>query len=422
MIDPNAFDVQAYGSPATIEVGGTNVLPTIQGTTEVLPAIGGFDAFTQGGNTVLQDTAGLGGTTQIIGDTNTYFGTTTDTTAVFGQTLTGTTTDGTFYTGDTQILPTTTTDTNAFYGTTQVLPATTTDGATFYGDTQIIGTTTDTNAFLTGATTLPVTTTDANAFYGTTQVVPATNVDPNTFFAGTTQIPDVTGFATQGNVQPITTQTTYGTTPDLAATAQTAFVAPGVPITAQTTAIPTTTQVATTNMIQGQPQVQNIPQATQVATPGVAPPNQLGQNIVGIGGKAQGQHPPLQMPRIGGKLLDEDFRRGRPLYNDIQYKGYKPSYVPIRPNYKTTLNKNGLNAAGVNNVGVGVNNIGGINNVKPGLDKLGRGGSYDVYGRGINPLLNKVGLGQVNNIQPAGQNVQLMGPNAQKVGQIKDFL
>lgn len=50
-----------------------------------------------------------------------------------------------------------------------------------------------------------------------------------------------------------------------------------------------------------------------------------------------------------------------------------------------------------------------LNNINTGLDRLGRGGSYDVYGRGITPLLNRAGLNQVN-------------PTVQTTSRINDFL
>ena len=368
MTDP--FSYQTYDTQVG-EYGATNVLPTIQGTTEVLPAIGGDfgTGFVQGENTILQDTAGLGGTTTT---TTGYFeGATTDT--------------NTFY-GTTQEYPATTTDNNVFYGGEQVVQ-TTTQPTTFYGDTQV---TTDNNAFFTGVTTTDntalygaTTTTDgttvfgenvalgdANAFQGTTQILPATNVDANTFFAGTTtQIPGTV----QNTTTTTTTQTTYGIT--------------GVtPSPIQTTQIPTTNQVTTVGIANATPL--NV-QTTEVKTnmvPGTVAQNQIIQNQQPVAAQTQNQfrksniEPQPKLP--GGRVYDEDFRRGRPVYND-RYSGSKyemPRIMP-RPVYNTgAINQDASKIVGVNQVNpLGVNTINnpglGIN---PGLSKLTKGYSYDV--------------------------------------------
>ena len=118
--------------------------------------------------------------------------------------------------------------------------------------------------------------------------------------------------------------------------------------------------------------------------------------------------------------MDEDFRRGRPVYNDtrnIGLKLQKPSNhnLPIRPSYNVYNPNARLLNYGYGNTGFGVSRIGAnglrFNNVNvgTGLDRLGRGGSYDVYGRGVNPLYNRVGLTPVN-----ANNIQQSN--------IKDFL
>ena len=387
MTDPNLYTYQTYDTQVG-EFGATNVLPTIQGTTEVLPAIGGDygTGFIQGENTVLQDTAGLGGTTTTTG----YFdGTTTDTNTFFGTT---------------QEYPATTTDNNVFYGGEQVLQATA-QPTTYFGDTQV---TTDNNAFFTGVTTTdntalfgtPVVTdgttlfteNQTNAFQGTTQILPATNVDANTFFAGTTtQIP---GTVQNTTTTTTTTQTTYGVNGVSSSQVQDIFGTTQIPTTQVATTVPLNAQTVTTTDVK-----------TNVI-PGAVAQNQIIQNQVPVAAQTQGQFRnsnQLPQPKLSGaRVYDEDFRRGRPVYND-RYSGskYEMPHILPRPVYK----------AGVNNQ----DKIVGVNQVNPGLNRLEKGMSYDV--RGItNPLLNKAGLGPINN------NLQLAGQNQKTLGNIKDFL
>ena len=384
MTDPNLYTYQTYDTQG-VEFGATNVLPTMQGTTEVLPAIGGDfgTGFIQGENTVLQDTAGLGGTTTTTG----YLG--------------GTTTDTNTFFGTTQEYPVTTTDNNTFYGGEQVLQ-TTTQPTTYFGETQVP--TTDNNAFFTGVTTTDNTAlygtpvaSDGTAIYGeyqtnavqgTTQMLPATNVDANTFFAGTTtQIPGTV----QNTTTTTTTQTTYGLTGVSPSPIQTTFEATQVPTTNQvTTTAPLNAQTVTTTEVK-----------TNVIPSAVAQ-NQTIQNQGPVAAQIQDQlrksNQPPQPKLPGGRVYDEDFRRGRPVYND-RYGGSKyemPRLMP-RPVYKTGAN----------------DKIIGVNQVNPGLSKLEKGYSYDIRGPS---LLNKVGLGQINN------NLQLAGQNQKTIGNIKDFL
>ena len=379
MTDPNFYNYQTYDTQVG-EIGATNVLPTIQGTTEVLPAIGGDfgTGFIQGENTVLQDTAGFGGTTTTTGYLD---GTTTDTNTFFGTT---------------QEYPATTTDNNVFYGGEQVLQ-TTAQPTTFYGDTQV--TTTDNNAFFTG-----VTTTDNTAFYGT----PVTS-DGTTFFGenqtnafqGTTQILPAT------NVE-----TTYGVTGVSPTPIQTTFVTNQIPTTNQvTTVAPLNAQTVTTTDVK-----------TNVI-PGAVAQNQIIQNQVPVVAQTQGQlrksNQPSQPKLSGARVYDEDFRRGRPVYND-RYSGskYEIPHILPRPVHKIGANNqdNASKIVGVNQVNpLGVNNINNVGlGINPGLSKLDRGYSYDIR---ANPqILNKAGLGLINNnLQPAGQNPKILG-------NIKDYL
>jgi hypothetical protein len=403
MSDPNFYNYQTYDTQVG-EIGATNVLPTIQGTTEVLPAIGGDfgTGFIQGENTVLQDTAGFGGTTTTTG----Y--------------LDGTITDANTFFGTTQEYPATTTDNNVFYGGDQVLQATA-QPTTYFGDTQV---TTDNNVFFTGVTTTDNTAlfgtsvvTDGttlfgenqtNAFQGTTQILPATNVDANTFFAGTTtQIP---GTVQNTTTTTTTTQTTYGVNGVSSSPIQAIFGTTQIPTTQVATAVPLNAQTVTTTDVK-----------TNVI-PGAVAQNQIIQNQVPVAAQTQGQfrnsNPPQPKPS-GARVYDEDFRRGRPVYND-RYSGskYEIPHILPRPVHKIGANNqdNASKIVGVNQVNpLGVNNINNVGlGINPGLSKLDRGYSYDIR---ANPqLLNKAGLGLINNnLQPAGQNPKILG-------NIKDYL
>ena len=175
--------------------------------------------------------------------------------------------------------------------------------------------------------------------------------------------------------------------------------------------------------------------------------------------------------QMSNGLVDEDFRRGRPVYNEVGVPSPKlkiqnnqlntyaarnivgfnnnkigmsklahaPSYniklVPPSLNLynqgvKTGLNTNLTNnlnninnqvnnintnitnnlAGNINTVGNTINNV--TNNINTGLDKVGKASSYNVGQQVITPLLNNVGLGQTNNIAP--DNTRLV--------QLKDFL
>ena len=86
---------------------------------------------------------------------------------------------------------------------------------------------------------------------------------------------------------------------------------------------------------------------------------------------------------VGSPLL----RNNIPYYTStIGQKLLTPNNLAISPSYNIGLANNNLYYPNsINNLALRRNN----------LDRLGRGRSYDVYGRGITPLLNKVGLGKV---------------------------
>ena len=413
MIDPNAL--QGF----TQTEGTTNFLPPIQGNTQVLPAI------SSGTDTILQQTAGLG-----QADANGFFGATTNTNEIFGDTLKTETND--IFGGQTIQGTTTnyfgagtTTDTNTLFGTTQVLPATT-DPNTFFN-----------NQTLTETQFLPGTTTNANAIYGTTQVL------PNTTTFGTQGITTTTTTATYGTTltqgeypatigsndfKPGFTGITTTTTDGFGTNGPTTTDAPiGYGTTAADWAAFTTTQttpqIETTNIqpaitnqftfTETQPiteavttQVETIPQP-QPQPVAIPPPQPVVQTPVPQPIQIQ---QPIPQTQFAARIIDEDFRRGRPIYNDFKTTGLKiqqPSNhnLPIRPSYNVGINRNPqIFNYGYNNTG-----FSRLNNVNTGLDRLGRGGSYDVYGRGITPLLNRAGLNQVN-------------PTVQTTSRINDFL
>jgi hypothetical protein len=387
----NMMDANAYNLAGT-----TNVLPAVQGDTQVLPAIspGGF-----------QDTTGFGG----LADSAGYFGGSATTNDIFGQTIN--------------------TDTSEFGGV-QTL-GTTIDTNTYYGDTNFTqGITTDTNA-LYGATPGA---TDLNALYGTTQGITAINPDGNVgygttgAFGATTQTTtttqttyDTTGITTAGiptgiqeyGVTPTTNYdlgAAYGTPIEQTATTQTTYTTTAVPTaTAVDLAVPTTVGVPVATPLPPPATVTTVTQPVATVTPTVTtvtppiatatpPVATVTQPVATVNPLLLGK-PPVRnaiqyvtspdgqviTTQYGQKIFDEDFRRGRPYYNFERNRGLLlPNNANLRPGYNVGLVNNHLVYDYPNTVR------------RNNLDRLGRGGSYDVYGRGITPLLNKAGLGTVD--------------------------
>ena len=375
------------------------------------------------------DAYNAGTTNGVVGlaDGTGYFGASADTNDIFGRTLT-TNTDTTDF-GGVQTLGVTTGayDPN-LYGGAQVLPGTVTDVNALYGQTtdmgDLYGTTPGITAF----------NPDGNVGYGTngtygttlnnTNLLPGTTTTATTTTTTTQTTYDTNGVITSpGVVAGVNDLTTYGTPIDY--TVPTALpVTTAVPAA---TAVTTVTQpvatlpppvVGVTPPVVGvtPPVVDVTPPVVGVTPPvvGVTPP------VVGVTPPVVGVTPPVaavatpvptvnplltgppllrnNLPyyaspdgqilqtRYGQKILDEDFRRGRPLYNYvIGQKLLIPNNIAIRPSNNIGLTNNHLVYDYPNNLALKRNN----------LDRLGRGGSYDVYGRGITPLLNKVGLGTV---------------------------
>ena len=430
------MEFQGYGQIQG--TGDANFLPPIQGNTQVLPAITS-DNF--GG--VLQETAGFGGTT----DANGFFGTTATTNDIFGDTLKTAT-----ETNDFQNFQGTTTDTNAFFGTgattidpnAQAFAGTTTNTTGFFTTSDPIFA----NQTLAGTQFLPTTTgtTDPNAVFGSAQILPGQGIQQQqTTTTTTTQTTyNTQGFGAQNQFlldnetigtyalpanaiqseYPATGPTTadanigYGTTVadyvnaqanvQNTTTNETQFetIPPNPPTTfTDLTPVTQTTfaeQTPTITLPPPQPEPQPIPQPIPQPVPQPMPQpvtqtTQIVQNTVPVQPQVVQSNLPILQTRFGRGIMDEDFRRGRPIYgNDIGYGKMlfqkKNNNLPVRPIYNVGIyNTPKL----LNYQNVGVSKINNNANVGAGLDRLGRGGSYDVYGRGITPLLDKTGLGQV---------------------------
>ena len=87
----------------------------------------------------------------------------------------------------------------------------------------------------------------------------------------------------------------------------------------------------------------------------------------------------------GERIIDEDFTRGRPIYSNNSRTIWKLNKnIPVRPSYNVeNINNSLLLNPGYNNSRFGYSKLGNglrANNItsSTGLDRLGRGGSYDV--------------------------------------------
>ena len=179
MTDANTFNFENYDQGQAVEFGNEQVLPPIQGDTQFLnqnEAQIDPNAFFQGDNNVLQETAGMGGETvneEIFNQNNTYQDNTMDTNAIFGETLK----TGTEVPEFGQGFQATTTNT-----TTNVI-----EGNTFFEDSNqahIQEANIDPNAFLSNQNFENI---DTNAFYNQAQTNEKTaetfsNIDTNAFF------------------------------------------------------------------------------------------------------------------------------------------------------------------------------------------------------------------------------------------------
>ena len=468
-MDPNT-NYQNYGQPFST---GENVLQDTAGFGETDQ--NGLFGTTMNSNEIFGQTLKSNtDNSEYLGNTQTYSGTatygdiqtipgttTTDTNTYYneGQVIQGTTTDINTYgtqnnylssytnnqtTEQVQYLPgTTTTDTTTYYGDQQqVSPVTYGETQNYYGTTQDFnqGTTTvQTN------TQINYGTTDQTGFGNTAQPeytnylsTPTTNqtdfttagFSANQTYQTSSPQYTVTDQATfETNAAPITTygetitqpQPGYGTTINQPTTYDINQINTA-PITQTTTDLTTfgTTFGQSTDLIANQSQ-KTQPNTQTNANKGYANQGKIGQSLLQLVNKP----PQIQMTQLfqqpqivetpqGPRVLDEDFRRGRPIYNDFRTTGYKyrkmynnydnynnnrNNNIPIRPSYYNIPSdigqfqdydyKNAFNSGAWLNRGN--NQLGATK----GLSRLEKGKSYDVS-RMINPLMSKAGFENIN--------------------------
>lgn len=421
------------------------------------------------------DTNAIYGQTQILPETTATTTTTTTTTTnenyfTQPQEIQGTTTYG-----ETQIIPSN--DTNNYFSTNYV-QSPQIEGTTDFTNYQTTGTTTTdyTNYNFDSQpqqiyTTEATTTTTTNTFtdqipqYQTTQTVleayPATKVNvthiksENTFdtnaipMTETQYIPsepqfDINQFQQTYETTPVTNTTTTTTTnynftqPEITYTQNQAnniiTTTPEVQTTFDTTneiiTQPQTTQNITSyNLKQVNPVVQepvNNEQTKVIVTP-TPPPVETKPQIIPINLNKNKAPSGFQ---LFGKLIDEDFRRGRPIYNDMDYPSKIRYYNNNQQNPIYQVRKRlgaqnniglsrltpafsydrvGPNSVSLNptvsqlnnniNLGSQINSINPINpihsfnpKIDTGFSRLTKASSYDVNQQAITPLLNNYGL------------------------------
>ena len=267
------------------------------------------------------------------------------------------------------------------------------------------------NAIGYGTTAEPILPMQSTTFE--TTVIPTTteNIQP---IQSTTY--ETSAFPTTTTETVETTQTTYTTS---LPTSTTTYVPPIDQTTIYTPPVEqTTTTTSTTVFPQTQTftsQIKKIPvktikrtyQTTQI--PKVVTQRQVAPTYVSYAPPTQSQVVQINQPaslvqtRVSSSFLDEDFRRGRPIYSNTKITGslLQPNNLnmSIRPSYNVALENNPkfVNYSNVN-TGMSLNPL--ANSVlanSTNLDRLGRGRSYDLYGRNVNPLYNRVGLTPVTN-------------------------
>ena len=476
---------QIYGE--TIKIGTENPETygqTFQGTTTTTTTtttnvIDGNNIFGDQNGFITNTTQDNQGTNI---DLNSYFNNTNnDTNVIYGQeqiipTTTTTTDINTYYNqpqeiqgtttyGETQILPST--DNNVIYGTTQIgetvqnqydfgQPSTNNEYTTYQtsGTTDLNNYNIDINNIQPGTTTTTTTTTTNTVYenHGTTQYQ-TQNYDQTNFDNYTNNNNPITNTNVEKientydiNANPIT-QTQYITSYDTnQLTTTTTTNQQEIKITSEQTPVVETKY--TPPQPEPQPQIQTN-QNINTTNPSVQENNDNNQNknvVTPPPNVPQQQIIQLDKPRYKffGKLIDEDFRRGRPIYSEMvspstklriynnnnnpyyrvknieiqnriglsrltpsmSYDGNElkstihPSFN-FRPinSYLGYSNMNPINSFN-NNLVNNTNNINIGNNfndkIDIGLNRVARAGSYDVNPQSINPLLNNVGLNQIN--------------------------
>ena len=481
---------QIYGE--TIKIGTENheiYGQTFQGTTTTTTTtttnvIDGNNIFGDQNGFITNTTQDNQGTNI---DLNSYFNNTNnDTNVIYGQeqiipTTTTTTDINTYYNqpqeiqgtttyGETQILPST--DNNVIYGTTQIgetvqnqydfgQPSTNNEYTTYQtsGTTDLNNYNIDINNIQPGTTTTTTTTTTNTVYenHGTTQYQ-TQNYDQTNFDNYTNNNNPITNTNVEKientydiNANPIT-QTQYITSYDTNQLPTTTTTnQQEVKITTEQT--PPVETKYTPPQPEPQPQIQTN-QNINTTNPSVQENNDNNQNknvVTPPPNVPQQQIIQLDKPRYKffGKLIDEDFRRGRPIYSEMvspstklriynnnnnpyyrvknieiqnriglsrltpsmSYDGNElkstihPSFN-FRPinSYFGYSNMNPINSFNNNLVNNTNNTIGNLTNIGNnfndkidiGLNRVARAGSYDVNPQSINPLLNNVGLNQIN--------------------------
>ena len=481
---------QIYGE--TIKIGTENPETygqTFQGTTTTTTTtttnvIDGNNIFWDQNGFITNTTQDNQGTNI---DLNSYFNNTNnDTNVIYGQeqiipTTTTTTDINTYYNqpqeiqgtttyGEAQILPST--DNNVIYGTTQIgetvqnqydfgQPSTNNEYTTYQtsGTTDLNNYNIDINNIQPGTTTTTTTTT-TNTVYennGTTQYQ-TQNYDQTNFDNYTNNNNPITNTNVEKientydiNANPIT-QTQYITSYDTNQLPTTTTTnQQEVKITSEQTPVVETKY--TPPQPEPQPQIQTN-QNINTTNPSVQENTDNNQNknvVTPPPNVPQQQIIQLDKPRYKffGKLIDEDFRRGRPIYSEIAspstklriYNNNNNPYYRVKNieiqnriglsrltpsmsydgnELKSTIhpsfnfrpinsyfgysNMNPINSFNNNLVNNTNNTIGNLTNIGNnfndkidiGLNRVARAGSYDVNPQSINPLLNNVGLNQIN--------------------------
>ena len=446
--------------------GDNNALISNTTTQEVQGATTDVNSFFNNTNF---DTNAIYGQTQILPETTTTTTTTTTNENTYftqPQEIQGTTTYG-----ETQILPST--DSNTYYGTTQInyeQPQTQNDYTTSYQTTNTIDLNNlNLNNYNFGTTNIEST----NNTY-TTEAIPITQNETTTTTTNTYIEP--TSYDTAQNYGITNTQTYQASEiPITTTTTENAFETSNIPITEtqyistqpqydntqyqqsyDTTPITTITtnnniNETTNNNIITQPNIETnyVPNSNsnQIMVQTQKENNNIINNINSIDNNNQITRVtnPIQETRdtkpqiipinlnknkgpsaykILGNLIDEDFKRGRPIYTEYgspymkkrHYDQLAPTYQVRRvmnesrnviglsrltpamsydrvgnnpPTLNSTIGK--LNTNSINLYNSNVNNM--INN-NIGLERITKANSYDTGAQSINPLLNNYGFNQ----------------------------
>ena len=443
--------------------GDNNALISNTTTQEVQGATTDVNSFFNNTNF---DTNAIYGQTQILPETTTTTTTNENTYFTQPQEIQGTTTYG-----ETQILPST--DSNTYYGTTQInyeQPQTQNDYTTSYQTTNTIDLNNlNLNNYNFGTTNIEST----NNTY-TTEAIPITQNETTTTTTTNTYI-EPTSYDTAQNYGITNTQTYQASEiPITTTTTENAFETSNIPITETqyistqpqydntqyqqsydttpiTTNINTITNETTNNNIITQPNIETnyVPNSNsnQIMVLTQIENNNITNNVNNIDNNNQITRVtnPIQETRdtkpqiipinlnknkgpsaykILGNLIDEDFKRGRPIYTEYgspymkkrHYDQLAPTYQVRRvmnesrnviglsrltpamsydrvgnnpPTLNSTIGK--LNTNSINLYNSNVNNM--INN-NIGLERITKANSYDTGAQSINPLLNNYGFNQ----------------------------